>query len=277
VTDSRDAFSGLNDPLRHAVCQVIAAQQLEGWQPSSRHVTDLVAVATRSVTFGEYLSRYRGEHAIAERENRDRSLRRVFQRRRPYLIPGTSVLRNNFGVADDAQLRELEFVCTAARMVQWHNRLIHGDIGATDLDVGGLHQHVFADVYAWAGTYRTTELRRGATAFAWQSSVPRAVSAVEHRARQVVTHSQALDVGGLAFEMSHLYAEYNRIHPFREGNGRAGTLLLHTLATLCGRRLDLAQVSRREWYLASRDSMPARRDGRASHRPFIPVFMRALR
>jgi hypothetical protein len=61
-----------------------------------------------------------------------------------------------------------------------------------------------------------------------------------------------------------------------EGNGRAGTLLLHTVATLGGRRLDLTALSREEWYAASRDSMPFRRDGRPNHRPFLPLFSRAV-
>jgi cell filamentation protein len=64
---------------------------------------------------------------------------------------------------------------------------------------------------------------------------------------------------------------------FREGNGRTGTLLLHTVAALCGRRLDLKTVTRGEWYAASRDSTPLRRDGRAHHRPLIPLFVRAMR
>ena len=31
-----------------------------------------------------------------------------------------------------------------------------------------------------------------------------------------------------------------------------------------------------QWYAASRDSMPFRRDGRADHRPFLPLFVRAI-
>jgi cell filamentation protein len=67
------------------------------------------------------------------------------------------------------------------------------------------------------------------------------------------------------------------VDKFSEGNGRAGALLLHTIAALCARRLDLTAVSREEWYAASRDSMPFRRDGRPNHRPFLPLFAGALR
>jgi cell filamentation protein len=41
--------------------------------------------------------------------------------------------------------------------------------------------------------------------------------------------------------------------------------------------LNLSNVSRAEWYAASRDSTPFRRDGRANHRPFIPLLLRAVR
>ncbi len=273
MADSLNALGGVAEPLRHAINQAVAAEQLEGWQPSEDHLADLVAFATAQMSFGDYLSRHlKGIQRIS-----DPRPRRIFQRRRPYLIPGTAVLSNNFGVVDAEQLRALEFISTAARLVQWHIKLTDGDVTAADLDAGRLHQHVFADVYAWAGRYRTVELRRGETAFAWQSSVAHAVSAVERTARQLVVEAPDLDIPRLAYEMSGLYAEYNRIHPFREGNGRTGTLLLHTLATLCGRRLDLATVARDEWYRASRESMPARREGRAGHRPFLAIFGRALR
>jgi cell filamentation protein len=45
---------------------------------------------------------------------------------------------------------------------------------------------------------------------------------------------------------------------------------------LRGRRLDLGKISRDEWYSASRDSMPLRRDGRADPRSFVPLLLRAL-
>ena len=79
----------------------------------------------------------------------------------------------------------------------------------------------------------------------------------------------------LATQLARLYADYNYIHPFREGNGRTGTLMLHIVATLRGRRLDLGTISREEWYAASHDSMPFRRGG-ADPRPFIPLLGRAL-
>jgi cell filamentation protein len=104
----------------------------------------------------------------------------------------------------------------------------------------------------------------------------KADGAARGNVRALATNGGGLGQSGLAYRLARLYADYNHIHPFREGNGRAGTLLLHAVAALCGRRLDLCAVSREERYAASRDSMPFRRDGRPNHRPFLPLFAGAL-
>ena len=74
---------------------------------------------------------------------------------------------------------------------------------------------------------------------------------LEETARALATNGGGLDQSGLAYRLARLYADYNQIHPFREGNGRAGTLLLHTVAAMFGRRLNLSAVSHEEWYAAS--------------------------
>ena len=91
-------------------------------------------------------------------------------------------------------------------------------------------------------------------------------------ARAVVTDDGQV----LADQLARLYADYNSVHPFREGNGRTGTTVLHIVASLRSNSLDLSTLSRGEWYAASRASMHARHDGRADHRPFVPLLVRAL-
>ena len=99
---------------------------------------------------------------------------------------------------------------------------------------------------------------------------------VEASARALVADDAGNREEALASQLARLYADYNYIHPFREGNGRTGTLMLHVVATLRGRPLDLGTISRGEWYAASHDSMPLRRNGGADPRPFIPLLGRAL-
>jgi cell filamentation protein len=271
------ARDGLPVPLRHAIDQTIAVERLEGWRPTDEHVDALVRLLCDEVPFGEYLATYRARYPSASAQ---RGYRQIFRRHRPYLLPGTSVLRNNFGVDSQTVLSDLEFVATAGRMVMWHRMLAEATVGVGDVDVRAIHQHLFGDVYPWAGSYRVTELRRGDSVFAWQSALPRLMALLEETARTLAATGAGLETAGLAYRLARLYADYNHIHPFREGNGRAGALLLHTIAALCGRRLDLTAVSREEWYAASRDSMPFRRSrsqGRPNHRPFLPLFSGALR
>jgi cell filamentation protein len=258
--------------LRHCVDQTIAAQALEGWQPTAEQVEALVALVNGDVSFADYLAAYQSRYPAQPRAE---AARRTLRRRPPYLIPGTMLLRNNFGVTTREALADLEYVATAGRLVGWHRRLADGDVGAGDLDVRAIHRQLFADVYGWAGDYRVTELRLDEDVFARRASVQRRAALVEETARAL-----ADDVGNhgdaLAYQLARLYADYNYVHPFREGNGRTGTMLLHIVTTLRGCRLDLGTITRDEWYAASHDSMPLRRGGTADHLPFIPLFVRAL-
>ncbi|MGV0741828.1 Fic/DOC family protein [Mycolicibacterium sp. XJ870] len=257
--------AGLREDERHALAQTIAAERLEGWRPSTEQVAGLTELLTGAVTFGEYL----GRHLPTDR----RRLRRpVLARRKPYLIPGTTVLRNNFGVHDVATLTRLEFVATAGRILQ-----VHMDPESYGLDVRRLHQHVFGDVYAWAGEPRIVELRRGEAAFGSCERIPGALETLGVEITSVAVGGASLDGGELAYRLARIYADYNQIHPFREGNGRTGTLLLHVLAARAGQRLCLDRFTREDWITASRDSMPFRRDGLADPRPFLAVLRHCLR
>ncbi len=259
----------LPERLRHCIDQTIAAEALEGWRPTTEHVDALAALVSDDVTFGDYLAAYLSRHPTWPTRERTR---RTSRGREPYLIPGTTVLRNKFGVDTHAVLADLEFVSNAGRIAGWHRRIADGEVGPGDLDFRAIHRNLFADVYSWAGEYRVTELRLGDDQFAPQSSIESMMDGVQATARALV----ADDAGSLADQLARLYAEYNNVHPFREGNGRTGTTVLHIVASLRGRRLDLRRFSRVEWYGASHASAPADRNGTPDHRPFLPLFTQAL-
>jgi cell filamentation protein, protein adenylyltransferase len=263
----------LPQPLRHCVDQTIAAEALEGWRPTAEQVDALVALVNGDVTFADYLAAYQSRYPAKPTGETDRRTRR---RSPPYLIPGTTVLRNNFGADTHETLTDLEFVATAGRIAGWHRRLADGDVGADDLDVRAIHRQLFADVYGWAGDFRVTDLRLGDDVFARRASVQRRAARVEGTARALVVDDAANRDDALPAQLARLYAEYNYVHPFREGNGRTGTMMLHIVTTLRGRRLDLGTISREEWYTASHDSMPLRSGGTARHLPFVGLFVRAL-
>jgi len=255
----------LVQPLRHALEQTVAAQRLEGWEPTGENVAALESLATGDLLFAEYLATFRVRYPPPVRHRRPSILRRDA----PYLIPGTTLLRNNFGANSAEMLAELEHVASAGRMVRWlRDPAQRGAPG----DVRHIHGQLFSDVYSWAGEYRITDLRRGDQGFAWVSSIETGMARLSDAVAELVEAGASYDNPRLSYELARIYADYNQIHPFREGNGRAGALLLHDIASRCGRRLDLTSVRRDDWYAAARDSMPLRRDGRASHRPFLFVL-----
>ena len=95
-------------------------------------------------------------------------------------------------------------------------------------------RQLFADVYSWAGSYRVTELRLGDDVFARRSSLLRMMRRVEMTARALVADHDENHDSALARQLARLYADYNYIHPFREGNGRVSRLLSTLMALQAG-------------------------------------------
>ena len=150
--------------------------------PTADHVDALVALVDDEITFGDYLAAI--PDPLSSPSRREETTTRMLHRRRPYLIPGTTLLRNNFGADTQAMLADLEFVvhrgpnrglASAARRRRRRRRRPRRSVRST--------KQLFADVYAWAGDYRVTELRLGDDVFARQSSVHRMMDRVEEAAR----------------------------------------------------------------------------------------------
>ena len=111
-----DTSDRLPPGLRHGIDQTVAAQRLEGWRPTDHHLATLVELLSGERTFADYLA----EHCALYPPPVPR--RRTLRRKRPYLIPGTTILLNSFGTDSPQVLAELEFVATAGRTAQWHER-----------------------------------------------------------------------------------------------------------------------------------------------------------
>lgn len=76
----------------------------------------------------------------------------------PYLIPGSTVLRNLVGATTAADLAMAEGDLSFARALQL---LDEPPIATYDLnDLRRIHFHLFQDVYDWAGELRTVDVRK---------------------------------------------------------------------------------------------------------------------
>ena len=159
------------------VATTVAVHRIEGWRPESEHLDALSAIVRGDLRGDDHLAAYRNRHPPPVAQRR----RRRIGRPAPYLIPGTSLLRNEFGVITAEALADLEYMTSAARMVEWLCR----QPADQPLDVRDIHRHLFGGVYAWAGRYRTVELRRGKHSFGSVSTIGDAMAAVHGRAQRL--------------------------------------------------------------------------------------------
>ena len=165
----------------------------------------------------------------------------------PYTYPGSDRLRNRLGITDDKTLTEAERRLTQARGAE-AARLT---FPATADGYRALHQHLFQDLYEWAGQDRTVNIAKGGSSFA---HVPYIARELDKRFADV-RHGNGLR--GLSRDeffdrLGDHINEINAIHPFREGNGRTMRHHAAQLAREAGHPIRIASIDKTAWMEASR-------------------------
>lgn len=154
----------------------------------------------------------------------------------PYCYAGTTVLKNIPGIRDQATLDDFETVMTAQRSDE---PLPSGKLSVTHYRA--VHQHLFQDIFAWAGRFRTVRIGKSGSAFCYPEHIAREMrSAFAKLAKK--RHLQGVDRKTFATEAAAFLSTLNAIHPFREGNGRTQTTFLVLLAARAGHPLDLEKL-----------------------------------
>ena len=74
----------------------------------------------------------------------------------PYLDPQSGILRNKFGLNDQASLDRAEANAVAVRSILFQGNPLKGDFDSQHLKQ--VHQYLFQDVYEWAGQFRTISM-----------------------------------------------------------------------------------------------------------------------
>jgi cell filamentation protein len=154
----------------------------------------------------------------------------------PYCYPGTDVLRNKAGLRSVDALGQFETAMTFARSEE---PLPSGRLSVAHYRA--IHHHLFQDVYAWAGKFRTVRLTKGASTFCYPENIAREMRVLFDwlRRRRYLCGLAAAD---FARDAAHFLAELNAIHPFREGNGRTQLIFLALLADRADHPLDLDRL-----------------------------------
>jgi cell filamentation protein len=160
----------------------------------------------------------------------------------PYLDPETGVLRNLIGARTKDALEAAEADLSFARLMQLmeHPPKATGDLA----ELRAIHRYLFQDVYEWAGQLRTVDIRKnveGAGFFLPVAMIDRAAGFAASELRD------ANMLRGLARDrfierLAYHYEQFNYIHPFRDGNGRAQRVFWNRITRDAGWQLDWRPV-----------------------------------
>jgi len=151
----------------------------------------------------------------------------------PYLDPHSGILRNNFGITNQRELDSREADAVGVRSVMIQLNPVPGNFDSKHLKA--IHEYLFQDVYDWAGTFRTISLSKRdhvggqVTHFSPPDVIEAELQAVFGELAQD-NFLRSLPRKVFANKMAQLFSEMNRIHPFREGNGRAQRQFVRQLA-----------------------------------------------
>ena len=154
------------------------------------------------------------------------------QRWNAYFWEPGGCLRNKLDIKNPIELHFAEYRLRAVRQ---------GEIDRGEVDVPrtydkahlqAIHQHMFQDVYDWAGQFRDVGITKKGNPFVpaelldkWTGKV-----AAKVNDKDWSTMSREEFVQGIA----EVYSYQNLTHPFREGNGRISRLLADVMAVQAG-------------------------------------------
>jgi len=165
----------------------------------------------------------------------------------PYVYPGTNVLVNKENIRKAEELASFERIMTLDRMSQGIP-----NVPLTSEGYSRLHEHLFQDVYAWAGRPRTVDIAKGSSYFCRTAFIE---SSLEKQFEVIRDENglRGLTPDQFAERAAEHISELNAIHPFREGNGRTLRAFLVVLGQQAGHLVDLKLIDAKAWNDASRE------------------------
>ncbi|WP_324655060.1 Fic/DOC family protein [Bacillus paranthracis] len=160
-----------------------------------------------------------------------------------YTYDGTDVLKNKFGIKDQAELEELEKLITTAKIAELEIKPIPGNF---DLDhLKKIHKHIFEDIYEFAGQIRQENIAKDFFSFGDARFIESGAKELFGQLKQE-NYLKVMSPEKFSERAAHYLAEINVLHPFREGNGRSQREFTRTLAKNADYKIEWNRVSKRE-------------------------------
>lgn len=153
-------------------------------------------------------------------------------------------MKNKLGIADAIELaHEEERISKLAALRLSLDGVLDTLAPGTFSALKDIHAALFGDIYGFAGMVRTVNLSKGSFRFASALYLDAAIRSVE------AMPQCSFD------EIAEKYVEMNIVHPFREGNGRAGRIWLdHMFRRGLGLTVDWSCIGHEDYLLAMQRS-----------------------
>lgn len=161
-----------------------------------------------------------------------------------YIDPKSGILKNLADITDSENLLFFESVAVTKRINELHNNpfKITGIIS-----LFSIHQHLFQDIYEWAGKKRVVEITKDDKQFFPISHFENAFGYID----SLIKNYKKLepdDKEDIAEILAEILDNVNYLHPFRDGNGRAQREFLRMLALEKGITLNLNPPDNKDIY-----------------------------
>lgn len=165
------------------------------------------------------------------------------------------VFKNKFGIADAQTLNALEYSITRRKALEIESDASKDPVPKFDLPrLQSIHEHLFSEVYEWAGKIRTVpSSKRADNCFISRFSEPvNIITDWQNLATkiEIVQSDKASDFLLKKDALADIFIEANAIHPFPEGNGRSLQVFMTQLAKEQNIELDFEKASPSAWNLA---------------------------
>jgi cell filamentation protein len=149
--------------------------------------------------------------------------------------PGSngSVLKNIPGIKDVETMNEIEIELLEYTEKKLYNELTD-DFQFTAKFIYDIHKLWLGKVYDWAGKPRTVMISKAGFPFCAPEYIEREMKRFETDELAKYTPCSFETIDEIAEAIAVVHAEFEIIHPFREGNGRIGRLISVLMAYQSG-------------------------------------------
>ncbi|WP_144839900.1 putative adenosine monophosphate-protein transferase Fic [Leclercia adecarboxylata] len=166
--------------------------------------------------------------------------------RDPYLYPELNVMRNRLGIRQAERLAQAAYEFTALRAAT----LSLGPLLRGLPHLCAIHQHLYQDIFDWAGDIREMDIYQGDTRFCHFAYIEKEGNALMQDLEKE-GYLVGLEKADFINRLSHYYCEINVLHPFRIGNGIVQRIFFEQLAIHAGYQLDWRGIDPEAWAQAN--------------------------